>query len=401
MRGNLLGVTFYFFSVFVRMDDGEEMSLKGVSEREGESTAMEADNSGGVYAKEGTEKEGGMSGDVVEVERKRVNEFDRIAEPLGCAQRAVERVKHVDGKEGGTGEEFRTQERRPMTVDESQGPDEIREEGEQVIADISTCEGMDTTETSANTVVMQGNDGLGRKSAANDAGGSKYSEMEVNEEQRSLAWAEKNEEEGRGSPESVSGCKRNEGTEEDVGNENDQGRWISSGTTCEKRRYIQLLERYEGNLRTIVRSARCTATHLEQTMRLGCWEVVRGNDMLCEVRKAFLAAVKKLERSWERRKARSKHHPKDVTKILQSWVQSNAERGPFPTDIIKRHLSSETGLTRRQVDHWFSNYRKRVWSKPFDMKVQTRTMNSTEAGDEATDYWGSVHSELEGSHSIQ
>ena len=50
----------------------------------------------------------------------------------------------------------------------------------------------------------------------------------------------------------------------------------------------------------------------------------------------------------------------DARRILKNWVDDNLE-DPYPTVQEKQELGASAGLTMKQVNDWFTNYRKRHW----------------------------------------
>ena len=48
---------------------------------------------------------------------------------------------------------------------------------------------------------------------------------------------------------------------------------------------------------------------------------------------------------------------------LEAWVSENLTH-PYPTDDQKRIFVEKTGMTLRQVNQWFNNYRHRLPEKP-------------------------------------
>jgi hypothetical protein len=54
--------------------------------------------------------------------------------------------------------------------------------------------------------------------------------------------------------------------------------------------------------------------------------------------------------------------PKPVTQALKQWLLDHADN-PYPTDIEKRQLSEQYGLTSAQLNNWFINGRRRYLKK--------------------------------------
>ncbi|CAH2292294.1 homeobox TGIF2-like [Pelobates cultripes] len=54
-----------------------------------------------------------------------------------------------------------------------------------------------------------------------------------------------------------------------------------------------------------------------------------------------------------------KHLPKIAVSIMYKWLEDNCE-DPYPKDIEKAEMIEKTGLTRKQVEDWFINARRRA-----------------------------------------
>jgi len=50
--------------------------------------------------------------------------------------------------------------------------------------------------------------------------------------------------------------------------------------------------------------------------------------------------------------------PSEARKILATWFEMNIE-DPYPSDDEREELVQKTGLTHKQIHHWFTNRRKR------------------------------------------
>lgn len=55
--------------------------------------------------------------------------------------------------------------------------------------------------------------------------------------------------------------------------------------------------------------------------------------------------------------------PREAKQILLHWWNSHSQ-WPYPTDTEKVELAESTGLTRKQINNWFINQRKRHWKSP-------------------------------------
>ncbi|KAH9261015.1 hypothetical protein BASA81_000719 [Batrachochytrium salamandrivorans] len=65
------------------------------------------------------------------------------------------------------------------------------------------------------------------------------------------------------------------------------------------------------------------------------------------------------------------------TDVLKLWYFANMTN-PYPNAFVKDVLAGETGMTRKQIQCWFSNVRKRYWLKSQSLK-RPRTDDNTEA----------------------
>jgi len=52
----------------------------------------------------------------------------------------------------------------------------------------------------------------------------------------------------------------------------------------------------------------------------------------------------------------------DASKVLRKWFFDHFSH-PYPEKEEKERLCNETGLTAKQLNDWFSNWRKRVWNR--------------------------------------
>jgi len=57
---------------------------------------------------------------------------------------------------------------------------------------------------------------------------------------------------------------------------------------------------------------------------------------------------------------RRQNHRSDQTRLLKEWFRQH-ESEPYPTPNEKEWLAQETGMQIKQVEHWFTNSRKRNW----------------------------------------
>ncbi|KAJ8457832.1 hypothetical protein OPV22_030758 [Ensete ventricosum] len=65
--------------------------------------------------------------------------------------------------------------------------------------------------------------------------------------------------------------------------------------------------------------------------------------------------------------------PERAVSMLRAWLFEHFLH-PYPTDMDKQHLASQTGLTRNQVSNWFINARVRLW-KPMVEEVHSLEMH--------------------------
>lgn len=76
--------------------------------------------------------------------------------------------------------------------------------------------------------------------------------------------------------------------------------------------------------------------------------------MVAEVRRSPSAASLESDRS-----AKGKHrHSKRSTKVLKDWLTAHIAH-PYPTEYEKEQLREATGMSVRQISHWFVNARRR------------------------------------------
>ncbi|CAN1253063.1 BEL1-like homeodomain protein 8 [Linum perenne] len=57
--------------------------------------------------------------------------------------------------------------------------------------------------------------------------------------------------------------------------------------------------------------------------------------------------------------------PERSVAILRAWLFEHFLH-PYPTDVDKQYLATQTGLTRNQVSNWFINARVRIWKPMVD-----------------------------------
>lgn len=65
----------------------------------------------------------------------------------------------------------------------------------------------------------------------------------------------------------------------------------------------------------------------------------------------------KITRIKNRRYIRMPNFPKRAVAVLKSWLHDHLDN-PYPTHKEKELLSKESGLTKRQIQNWFTNARK-------------------------------------------
>lgn len=59
---------------------------------------------------------------------------------------------------------------------------------------------------------------------------------------------------------------------------------------------------------------------------------------------------------------RRRNHRQDQLSALRRWFYEHAS-DPYPTPEEKMVLASEVGMEVKQIEHWFTNHRKRHWAK--------------------------------------
>ena len=73
---------------------------------------------------------------------------------------------------------------------------------------------------------------------------------------------------------------------------------------------------------------------------------------------------------------RRRNHRLDQLSILKKWVDEHASE-PYPSPEEKAELAEQVGMEVKQIEHWFTNYRKRHWSKKASLGADG---NDDEAG---------------------
>ncbi|CAJ2660731.1 unnamed protein product [Trifolium pratense] len=74
--------------------------------------------------------------------------------------------------------------------------------------------------------------------------------------------------------------------------------------------------------------------------------------------------------------------PERAVGILKAWLFEHFLH-PYPTDIDKHMLATQTGLSRNQVSNWFINARVRVW-KPMVEEVHMLDKKTTDTGESSS-----------------
>ena len=59
---------------------------------------------------------------------------------------------------------------------------------------------------------------------------------------------------------------------------------------------------------------------------------------------------------------RRRNHRLDQLSILKKWVDEHASE-PYPSPEEKAELAEQVGMEVRQIEHWFTNRRKRHWDR--------------------------------------
>lgn len=76
--------------------------------------------------------------------------------------------------------------------------------------------------------------------------------------------------------------------------------------------------------------------------------------------------ISRLQRTFGRKPRARVHRPRRFTlaagarRVLAEWVEKHME-DPYPTTEEKQEIASAAQLSLRQVNDWFTNYRKRHW----------------------------------------
>lgn len=81
-----------------------------------------------------------------------------------------------------------------------------------------------------------------------------------------------------------------------------------------------------------------------------------GSDDECTEEQQFKGALK-ITRIKNRKYIRMPNFPKRAVVILKNWLYEHLDN-PYPTDKEKVQLSTDSGLSKRQIQNWFTNARK-------------------------------------------
>jgi len=65
----------------------------------------------------------------------------------------------------------------------------------------------------------------------------------------------------------------------------------------------------------------------------------------------------------KRAPARRRNHRSDQLRTLRRWFDDHMD-DPYPTPREKAILAIEVGMEVKQIEHWFTNRRKRHWNRP-------------------------------------
>ena len=60
---------------------------------------------------------------------------------------------------------------------------------------------------------------------------------------------------------------------------------------------------------------------------------------------------------------RRRNHSQGQLGVLRRWFDAHAH-DPYPTPVEKTTLAKQCGMEVRQIEHWFTNRRKRHWKPP-------------------------------------
>ncbi len=73
-----------------------------------------------------------------------------------------------------------------------------------------------------------------------------------------------------------------------------------------------------------------------------------------------------------RRYIRMPNFPKRATTELTTWLADHLEN-PYPSQSEKERLCAQTGLSKKQIQNWLTNARKRNWQPMLKKQQQKDT----------------------------
>ena len=63
------------------------------------------------------------------------------------------------------------------------------------------------------------------------------------------------------------------------------------------------------------------------------------------------------------RMSRRRNHRQEQLNVLTKWFNAHMD-DPYPSPEEKFELARKSHMEVRQIEHWFTNRRKRKWNKP-------------------------------------
>lgn len=136
--------------------------------------------------------------------------------------------------------------------------------------------------------------------------------------------------------------------------------WLQTQQQMEK-------ENEEGEVLPAVTTT--TTNNNTNTVKLGK-KNVRGTKQKRKPKKGGDSKKKKSNNNKNNKQERRYSYLKPgVVEYLRTWIMSEKHIDhPYPTDYEKRKIMDDTGITRKQLQNWFINNRKRYWKPRVENK---------------------------------
>ena len=83
--------------------------------------------------------------------------------------------------------------------------------------------------------------------------------------------------------------------------------------------------------------------------------------LLDSLPKCVMTLSQKIEKSYR--------HREEALAVLETWFSNNLEK-PYPDENTKASLAEQTGLTKKQVETWFTNKRSKVRKHDYNQNTQ-------------------------------